>query len=652
LGPAPARAQVAKYYPDNTLAVVVVDLDRVRQSAAARHILGKKTIVQFARDWVQEAQPGVKSENPDAWERFVAAAHSVDRLVEKTTRLTVTAHSRPAKPASGFPLFLPPLDLLVLCEGKYDGDRLLKDLKAAAQAVEVAVKVETFGDHQIITAGEKDRGLCLTLLDNSVLAMTLPEGRASLEAAISRAEGKSRPNPTEEFAALLKQLPKDRALAAAVPGDTVVSVDLGESGIRLEAAFTPTLEDQAKKLELTALTTVREVANVLGEKKLPLARHVKAATVERSGKRVTVKITVPAEVAAATLRELARQIAKGAAPAPEPPASVPKDDPALRALAFKGLRDRPSVAGVAVSPDGRTVAAVTSYELENRPFSMTAIGPGKLVVWDVATRRPVLEHSLGNAPGEKQYFGGTGLAFHPNNRLLLVSIKPSGWFTEGIVVVWDVQQRREVRRVPGIGANLSPDGRLLATYSSGGLLGSPSIGLVDTQTWQSLRRVSAPHGGGPLTFTPDGSHLAGSFIFSDGKQQKNELSVWATGNGALVRTISFPGLLGVGHFAWDADGAKLAVSRPSDGTVRIWDWQQGAEIRKVALGRSGTLRPDAANLAAVSGVGEVKLLDVAGGEAVTLRAPGASFQYLAFRPDGRALVAAARDGTVYLWPLK
>jgi hypothetical protein len=656
---AAARSDVAKFYPDNTTGILVIDLDRVRQSAPAKQILGKKTIVQLLKEWGLEARPELKKQEPAARAGMEAATTLVDRLVERTSRLTFLLHS-PGEALFG--------RFLLLCEGHYDGEQLFKDIKTAARAAKAPVKLETFGDHDIITTGEKENGLCLALLDNSVLALTFTNDRVALERAIARAEGKSQPRPGKEFLALLRQLPTGRAVALAEgsliaafaeagQGSFAGSVDLGDNGIRLEGAFTVASVEEAKKLELRALTKLREAANDLAEQEMPLAKHVKAATVERAGQRVLIAMMVPAQVVADMPRSLARQAAKVAKapkqdePKPAPPAPKAADQP----LVFKGLPKR--VAGVALSPDGRVVAAVTAFQLDSQPFSMTAIAPGKLMVWPVSTQQPVLDRSLGR-DGDKQFFGGTDqLAFHPNVLLLVVSTRSSGWFTEGTVVVWDVAQFREERRLMGSHAALSPDGRTLATYNTGGLLGSPTIGLFDTKTWQQVRRFAAPHLCMQLAFAPDSSLLAGLFD-GDGKDEKNQLAIWATANGARVGTVQVPGTKGIGRFAWDAGGAKLALSTRWDGAIRLWDWRQATEVRSVQIGRQGdvinhfALRPDGKKLAIPYRDGVVQIRDLAGGETLALRVPGANFQCLAYSADGHTLAAGTESGLVYLWTVK
>jgi hypothetical protein len=520
---ASARADVAKYYADDTQYILVVDLDKVRQSAAARHTLGGKSLVQFARDLVLD----LKKQDPAAPEGFEALVGFVDRLSANTRRITVVPWSKG---------FLSPQEggALVLCEGKYDGKQLLEDVKAAARAGKASVKVQKVGDHDIIRVTGKNGSYGLALLEPSVLAITTGDKQqAALEAAVSRASGQSRPNPETLFAVrLLKELPRGRAVAAGVSiaptadgltlGSSVVAVDLGETDVRLEATFIPVEEADARKLEPKLLATIRDAADSLAQAKLPLAGHVKAAKVARSGNRVTVKLAAPADAAADTLRTLVRRAAE-------------------RPVIFPGLRGH--VTSVAVSPDGKTVAAVTTHQNEGI-FTTRVIGPGKLMVWDVATRRPVLEHSLGNAPGEKTYFGGTGLAFHPNSRLLAVATRSSDLGSARVVVVWDLQAKREVRRLAGDDAVLSPDGRYLAVRDSGG------VTLVDTRTWNPLHHLAATGSCYQLAFAPNGSHLAGIFD-EDGTPQKNRLLIWATGSGALVRTVQVPGRR-LSDFAWDA----------------------------------------------------------------------------------------------------
>ncbi|NKB68752.1 MAG: hypothetical protein GKR89_16935 [Candidatus Latescibacteria bacterium] len=110
----------------------------------------------------------------------------------------------------------------------------------------------------------------------------------------------------------------------------------------------------------------------------------------------------------------------------------------------------------------------------------------------------------------------------------------------------------------------------------------------------------------------------------------------------------------VTSLAFGPDGERL-ISGGRDGTVRLWDTDQGRElaafthpdgpVQAVAFSLLG-------QLAAAAG-GSVHLWDTRGGSATTLGRgrPGVDFGVLAFDPNGRLLAGGAADGTVHLWTM-
>jgi WD40 repeat protein/serine/threonine protein kinase len=193
---------------------------------------------------------------------------------------------------------------------------------------------------------------------------------------------------------------------------------------------------------------------------------------------------------------------------------------------------------------------------------------GAVKLWDVASGREVktLKGHFGKVNCVVFSLGGALLVSGSDNRA---------------VKLWNVKRGREVRRgwkrfIANVRAAysgyqvlswdskkvesmaLSPDGEILATGSSDGL-----VNLWNLATGNEVRRLPK-HSGvvKSVAFSPDGSLLvSGSY---DGTMK---LCVVVSGQEEIVRTIKHSGE--VNSVAFSPDGALLA-SGSDDGTVRLW----------------------------------------------------------------------------------
>ncbi|WP_075021618.1 WD40 repeat domain-containing serine/threonine protein kinase [Actinomadura madurae] len=251
---------------------------------------------------------------------------------------------------------------------------------------------------------------------------------------------------------------------------------------------------------------------------------------------------------------------------------------------------------VAVSPDGRTLAAAAS-EVTDTPRGEEVKRAVRL--WDVRTRRPLGDlpvtarpNSLVFTPDGKSVAvddgegvalwdvrtlsrRGPGVPHSTNNNPDGFTVIAPGAATvaTGTVVggpgpttlrVWDLNTGRPRKSFPvkGTAVALSPDGRTVVTRETR----DPDQGegfdvyLWDTQTGrQRGGRIPLPSGGEVGPFSPDGR------VVVIGTQ------LWEAG-GTHVGTIATDvgGLLGVAAFA----GESTVVSLDGDGsrkTVRLWD---------------------------------------------------------------------------------
>jgi WD40 repeat protein len=210
---------------------------------------------------------------------------------------------------------------------------------------------------------------------------------------------------------------------------------------------------------------------------------------------------------------------------------------------------------VAVSPDGKTVAA---------------IGPGRNAsLVETATGRTV--------PFGKK----TRLAFSPDGRWLAGAAEsPPGIF------LWDARTRRKAAELPGHEAGVqsvvfSPDGRRLLSVG-------PDQGIrlweLDTGSSQELRghtgQVYA------AAFHPDGTRVAAA-------GREGIIWLWDTAGGEVVARLQ-----GHTNYVWSlafSPDGKTLVSGSGDATLRFWDTEPLAARYRARRAAEG-LRPEAVRL--------------------------------------------------------
>jgi WD40 repeat protein/tRNA A-37 threonylcarbamoyl transferase component Bud32 len=275
---------------------------------------------------------------------------------------------------------------------------------------------------------------------------------------------------------------------------------------------------------------------------------------------------------------------------------------------------------VAVGPNGRVVASAGEDRV--------------VLLWDLATGR--ILHSL------KAHAATTcGLAFSPDSRLLASGSR------DGMIVLWDVATGSEVRTLRGEADSFSriqfsPDGRLLAAGSNGGL-----VKIWDTSTGK-VRDPLPGHTGVVrcVAFSPDGRWLA-----SGGEDRTVLLHPLAEGSS---RTFKAPGAVHDVGFA--PDGRTLAaVGTGPNAAVRLWNLDSGQET--TWPGHAGPVQglafsPAVSLLATCGEDGTVRLWDRITGEVrpwtIGPGPFGGPVRAVAFTPDGRYLLTANANGTVYV----
>lgn len=344
-----------------------------------------------------------------------------------------------------------------------------------------------------------------------------------------------------------------------------------------------------------------------------------------------------------------------------PPAAEKKDAvdqygdplPAGAALRLGTVRFRHAATAIALSPDGKLLAAGDRENQIRLLDAATGKELRRLTGHKPRSFQPERDlksafDALVSSTGEG---GVNSVAFSPDGKTLA----SAGW--DDTVRLWDVATGKELRKLDAHKAMVgrvvfSSDGRVLA--SRGGLDGT--VKLWDPQTGTLLAKFTGLSNINPwrfnhdtaLAFTPDGKTLAAT--------ARKAIVFFDVAGGREVKRID-------GHvygitLAYSPDGKLLASGGVDEGhdvySLRIWDAAEGKELRKCELPKNEPptyLAFDPKNtgkLAAVVAEDDMHVFDATTGKEVT-RVKHYWPSRVLYTPDGKALVSAGAGPVIRHW---
>ncbi|MEV0678870.1 protein kinase [Actinosynnema sp. NPDC050436] len=262
-------------------------------------------------------------------------------------------------------------------------------------------------------------------------------------------------------------------------------------------------------------------------------------------------------------------------------------------------------------------------------LAVTGGRDGTLRLWDVPGRRELAK--LDESGGWYRTVSMSG-----DGKLVGVA-NP----TQKAVTVWDVEERKMVKRLPGVGIDvaMARDGKTMAALMDKGVV------IYDTSTWAEITSFQAS----PSIYL---AYSADSTLIATTNQDKVE--VHRVADGALVATLGEHTNM-VSAMAFSPDGTTLATVA-MDGAMRLWDtktWASRLTLPTTEGGLSAVTWSPTGSTVVGSGIGtSVYVWDPHNGSLVARLATRSVTMYgVAVSADGHTLAGADSAGEITVWSL-
>ena len=241
--------------------------------------------------------------------------------------------------------------------------------------------------------------------------------------------------------------------------------------------------------------------------------------------------------------------------------------------------------------------------------------------------------------------GGSGLAFSPDGMLLVRAAAGARG--------WDVTTGLECLKLDDSGsvccAAFSPDGGRIA----GGCYDT-SVVLWDAASGARLTALAGHKAGVfAIAFSPDGTRIASAEKGPSDSVKDCDARVWDAATGHCLATLEGHSK-GIMSVAFSPDGQRL-VTTSWDGTVRIWEAQNGKELLRIGVfqGSSAVFSPDGASVCIGASLGIAGMWDATTGEKrVTFTGHTNGVGSISISADGTRVVTASADRTARIWDAK